>query len=251
MRPFLFEEFQTCADVQSVLDCVLDRSLQLNVTDLGNIQLMDWKSGCLEIKAQRGFEPEFLNFFKRVAIDDGSACGRALRSRGAIALDDVMTDEEFSPYRDIAGRAGVRAVVSTPLVSRSGALVGVLSNHFSTVHRPTDLQVQGLKEVAELAANAIIRVRAKQDQDGLVASSLELIQQSYRTLDNAEKLLSRARSTAINRIEAVVSGDRVRWLSATGRSRPSAPRDDTGADRDGALVDQGPTTFHGLSTGTR
>src|SRR5215510_590763 len=55
------------------------QGLELSGTALGNIQLMDWSTGCLTIAAQRGFSNEFLRFFHRVTAEDGSACGRAVR----------------------------------------------------------------------------------------------------------------------------------------------------------------------------
>jgi GAF domain-containing protein len=122
--------------VAAVLECVLDCGLELTGARLGNVQLMDWNAGCLKIASQRGFGPEFLAFFKRVALNDGTACGRALHSRSTIVIPDTMADAGFPPYRDVAARAGFRAVQSTPLVSRSGALVGVLSNHFGEAGRP-------------------------------------------------------------------------------------------------------------------
>ena len=126
MRSLLFEQLQKCPDIASVLDCVLDRSLELSGARFGNVQLMDWRLGYLEIKAQRGFQSEFLNFFDRVKVEHGSVCARALRNREATVIDDIMVDEPFSPYRDIAYRAGIRAVQSVPLVSSSGAALGVL-----------------------------------------------------------------------------------------------------------------------------
>jgi GAF domain-containing protein len=192
----LRDDLRGCADVQSALNCVLVRSLDLAATFLGNVQLMDWKSNCLRIEAQRGFEAEFLNFFRCVELGHGSACARALHSRTTIAVEDIMTDPDFAPYREIAGRAGVRAVECFPLVSTSGALVGVLSNHFTIVQRLTDLQRRGLEEAAELAANAIIRLRAN-DHVGHIESSLVSLEESYDALDRAEKVLWRARQPAI------------------------------------------------------
>jgi hypothetical protein len=52
------------------LDWLLDRSLDLSRAGFGNIQLMNWRAGYLEIKAQRGFQDEFLNFFERVKLED-------------------------------------------------------------------------------------------------------------------------------------------------------------------------------------
>src|SRR5262249_54957694 len=172
MRTVLAEDLRLCGDVGSVLNCALQHSLEVTGARLGNAQLMNWRRGYLEIEAQRGFEVEFLNFFRRVKLDHGTAYGRVLQSRRTVVVDDIMADQDFSPYREIASRAGVRAVQSTPLVSTSGALVGVLSNHFSTVGRPTELQLRELNETAELAANAIVRIRA-QNPVRLVESALD------------------------------------------------------------------------------
>jgi GAF domain-containing protein len=197
MRSLLFEQLQKCPDIDAVLDCVLDRSLELSGARFGNVQLMDWRSGHLEIKAQRGFQPEFLNFFDRVKVEHGSACARALRNRETIVIDDIMADTQFSPYREVACRAGVRAVQSVPLVSSSGAALGVLSIHFPIVRRPTDRQVLGMTEAAELAANAIIHLRAIDGGEKML-DSLDLLQKSREAIVNAEKLLSRARCARIS-----------------------------------------------------
>jgi GAF domain-containing protein len=185
----LFGQLQKCADIPSVLNCVLDRSLEVSGTCFGNVQLMDWGSGYLEIKAQRGFQSEFLNFFERVKFDDASACARALRNRDAIIIDDIMTDKQFAPYREIACRARVRAVLSTPLVSSSGAALGVLSVHFPIVQRPMDIQVRGMTEAAELAANTIIRLRAINGEKML--NAFDVLHKSREAIIAAEKLLSR------------------------------------------------------------
>jgi GAF domain-containing protein len=185
----LFGQLEKCADIQSVLNCVLDRSLELSGTCFGNVQLMDWRSGYLEIKAQRGFQSEFLNFFERVKFDHASACARALRNRDATIIDDIMADKQFAPYREITCRAGVRAVLSTPLVSVNGAALGVLSIHFPMIHRPTDMQLRGISEAAELAANAIIRLRTINGQKMLNAP--DVLQKSREAIIAAEKLLSR------------------------------------------------------------
>jgi GAF domain-containing protein len=204
MWSLLFEQLQKCADIQSVLNCVLGRSLEVSGACFGNVQLMDWRSGYLEIKAQRGFQSEFLNFFDRVKVEDGSACARALRNCETIIIDDIMADEQLSPYREIACRAGVRAVQSVPLVSSGGAALGVLSIHFPIVHRPTDIQVLGMTEAAKLAANAIIHLRVA-NGDGkmlesreLLRNSLDLLRKSREAIVNAEKLLSRVSGARVN-----------------------------------------------------
>ena len=47
------ERLQKCADIQSILECVLDQSCDLVDASFGKVQLIDWKSEYLQIKAQR------------------------------------------------------------------------------------------------------------------------------------------------------------------------------------------------------
>jgi len=148
-------------DISSLLKQILEKGLQLTGTDLGNVQLMDWKSGYLTIAAQRGFADPFLEFFRVVKSDDGSACGRAVRHRRPVVIEDVLKDAEFAPCREIAVEAGFRAVQSTPLISRDGAFLGVLSTHFPRRHRPSECELQMLQALGEMAGNAIVTHRHK------------------------------------------------------------------------------------------
>jgi GAF domain-containing protein len=191
-EPKLSAEFhhsvmQEGADLQSVLERTLAESLKVCGTELGNVQLMNWRAGCLEIKTQRGFNDEFLSFFKRVHFGDGSACARALKSRKPVIIEDITLDPEFRFCSAIMHRAGVRAVQSTPLVSRYGAFVGVLSTHFLRSHRPTDLQMRAVADAAHCAAEVIIRFRAE-----ATARACATIQKSLKSIDESQAALARA-----------------------------------------------------------
>src|SRR6185312_10719399 len=96
------------------------------------------------IAVQRGFEKEFLDFFREVTTEDDSACGRALRARERIVIEDIETDEAYAPLRPIAQRAGYRAVVSAPLIGIGGMPLGIVSVHFGTSHRPSEQDLHRL-----------------------------------------------------------------------------------------------------------
>src|SRR5262249_42407993 len=53
------------------------------------------------------------------------------------------------------------AVQSTPLISRSGGLIGMLSTHFTRPHRPDDPTLQMLDMLAREAADLIGEIRAQ------------------------------------------------------------------------------------------
>ena len=147
------------------LERLLSASLAATGASMGNVQLMDWHTGRLTIASQRGFGRYFLECFRTVDARDGSACGRAVRDRRAIVIEDVMLDCEFAPYRRIADQAGFRAVQSTPLISTSGAFLGVVSTHFSAAHRPSAGEMLAVSSAARAVANAIIRQRAEEPSD--------------------------------------------------------------------------------------
>lgn len=169
--------------LQAIVDATLAQALELSTADLGNVQLMDWQTACLEIVAQHGFGREFLTFFKQVTALGGSACARALRSGESIIVEDVEYDEAFAQCRAIARRAGFRAVQSTPLIATGGATVGMLSTHFPSPRRPSDATMGTLKRLARSAADAIIFYRAvREDVGTMVARSHQAVADSRRIL---------------------------------------------------------------------
>src|SRR5262249_49541708 len=155
----LSEKLRYGRDPHSLAGCLLHEGLMLSQARFGNVQLMNWKNGCLEIEAQSGFGDEFLNFFKQVYFADVSACARAFRKRSSMVIEDVTTDQQFAPCCEILTRAGVRAVQSTPMISSGGALVGILSTHFPILHRPGEIEMRNLRHAAQVAADALILIR--------------------------------------------------------------------------------------------
>jgi PAS domain S-box-containing protein len=150
------------AEVQPLLEEVLDASMTMLNADFGNVQLYDPETGALKIVAQRGFQQEFLDYFDRV--EEGTAsCGAALQRRERVVVEDIETDPLFAPHRKIVAAAGYRAVQSTPLFSRSGEPLGMISTHFHQPHRPAERELRLIDLYARQAAEMIERKRAEED----------------------------------------------------------------------------------------
>ena len=147
-------------ELPSVLRDVLNESMELQHADFGNVQLFSPVTRSLEIVAQKGFRDDFLSHFGTVS-DTDSACGRALQQSNRVIIEDVLIDESFAPHRRIAASAGFRAVQSTPLFSRSGEPLGMISTHFRQPHRPLDRELRFTDLYATLAAELIERQRAE------------------------------------------------------------------------------------------
>jgi len=147
-------------DVHKLLLEVVDAAVEVTGADMGNIQLFE--NDRLQIVAERGYDAGSMDFFNSVGEGD-TACGRALRRGERVIVDDVARSPVFAgtPALPAMLAAGAMAVQSTPLVSRSGQTVGVLSTHYRTPHRPGDREVHLIDILARQAADVIERRRAE------------------------------------------------------------------------------------------
>jgi PAS domain S-box-containing protein len=163
------------SDLPSLLYAVLDATIELQGADFGDVQLYNKETRTLEIVAQRGFQKEFLDYFRSVDADEGSACGLALKHRTRIIIEDVNLDADFTPHRGIAASAGFRAVQSTPLFYRdSREPVGMLSTHFRHPHRPSarDLRLTDLyaRQATDVIAFRLTEQRLRESEARLQAA---------------------------------------------------------------------------------
>jgi PAS domain S-box-containing protein len=113
------------------------------------------------IVAQRNVPEAFLTHFARVH-DESAVCGGAVRRLERVIVEDVLADPLFAPERELAEVAGFRAVQSTPLVSRKGELLGVISTHFRQPRRFSDTVLRFTDLYARHAADLVERNRAEE-----------------------------------------------------------------------------------------
>ena len=152
------------SDPAGLLLEIVDAAIAITAADMGNIQLFDQVSESLRIVASRGFEAPFLEHFNAVHDGQGS-CGSAARRGGRAVIGDVTTSPVFAGTPDLAVMlaAGERAVQSTPLVSRSGRLVGMLSTHYRTPRLPVERDLHIVDLLARQAADWIERLQAAEE----------------------------------------------------------------------------------------
>ena len=156
--------------------------------DRGNLQLFDAASGALRIKAHRGFEEPFLEFFDAVGHDEPAVCGSAMRLGERVAVEDIMQSPIFAgkPALAVELEAGVRAVQSTPLVSSAGHLLGMLSTHFGRPHLFSERDLRLMDLLARQAADYIER---KQSEESLRVAN-ERLQEADRRKDEFLAMLA-------------------------------------------------------------
>ncbi len=143
---------------------IVDAAIAITAADMGNVQLLDQGSGTLKIVASRGFETPFLRFFDAVHAGQG-ACGTAMQRGARVLIEDVATSPVFvgTAALEVLLAAGVRAVQLTPLVSRAGRVVGMLSTHYRVPHSPADRDLHVVDLLARQAADWIERSNAQDE----------------------------------------------------------------------------------------
>jgi signal transduction histidine kinase/CheY-like chemotaxis protein len=149
-------------DLRTALEKLLEASMTILGAALGTVQLYNSESRSLEIVVQRGFRADFLDHFRAAGSADGSAGSRSMERRERVIIEDVETDAAYAPHRPIAASAGYRAVEATPILSRGGEVLAVLSTYFRQPHRPSERELGMLDLYVRLAINFLERVRAEE-----------------------------------------------------------------------------------------
>ena len=164
---------------------ILDTAISLMSSDMASMQLLDPENKKLHLLAWKGFHPQSATFWQTVHFNSTSTCGIAFSTGCRVVVPDVETCDFMAGTADLDEyrRSNIRAVQSTPLVSRSGQLLGMISTHWREPHQPTERALRRLDVLAQQAADLIERSRAEaalresNEQVRWLASIVECIQQ--------------------------------------------------------------------------
>ena len=116
-----------------------------------------------------GSAPSLPAFYVRAL--DGSAigpyagsCGAAASSGKPVVAEDLMTDPNWEPWRDLASRAGLRACWSHPILSADGHVLGTFALYRAEPGAPSAMDVELVRRSAGLAAIALERAQHHEDR---------------------------------------------------------------------------------------
>ena len=152
---------------EALWELVLDAAMAILHSDLASIQMFHPERGTegeLRILGHRGFSMEAVRRWEWVRSTTRTTCGESLRTGGRVIVPDVRNCDFMSGSEDLDGYldAEIRAGQSTPLVSRSGALLGMVSTYWFEPHDLSATELRALDVLARMAADLIERSRAEE-----------------------------------------------------------------------------------------
>jgi len=150
-------------DSEAIYTQIVDAAIALLHADMGSLQRFQPETAELLVLASRGFDPSAAKAWKRVSVRTGTVCAEALRRGERVIVHDVRQSDFLKNRKmlEIFRRCHVRAVQSTPLISRDGQLVGMLSNHWREPHRPSVRELRLLDVLGRQAADLLERAHAE------------------------------------------------------------------------------------------
>ncbi len=167
-------------NIQALYEGLIDSAMRIMCSEYASIQILfneNDKESKLKLLAYRGFTPDAVKSWELIDVEKAcTSCSQAVRSRQRIIVSDVEHCDfmEGSADQIVYMKTGIYAGQSTPLISRNGKILGVISTHWSKCYNPTERQLSLLDVLARQAADLMER---KMSEEALAES-----EERYRTL---------------------------------------------------------------------
>jgi two-component system CheB/CheR fusion protein len=144
-------------DMQSLYENIVAVAGDIAHADGAAVQLLEPEAGALVLLAARGIPRTLVERYRTMDAGDGNVWDLALRS-GRRVFADFEAGSAATAAADRAHRdAGFRCALGTPLLSRGGAPIGMITTHWKALHAPTDRELRYIDLLARQTADAIER----------------------------------------------------------------------------------------------
>ena len=147
--------------IEGVLQYAMEAAVGASGADQGILQVVEGES--LRVVAHWGLKAPFLKFLES-ADAFTSVCLEIAKRGKRVVVSDVEKTEFFAGTKSLAAlrAAGVRSLQSTPMVSRSGKTVGILSTYRRKRCRPKERDLWQIDLLARQATDLIEVARAQE-----------------------------------------------------------------------------------------
>ena len=139
-------------DLPTALQDVLDSAVEMTSADMGVIQVTGEADTRLEIVALRGLSRDALQQMQGIPTGAGSIFDAALRFRKRVVISDVLIAASGGEHLQTPPDPICRAVQATPLISRDGRALGILSTMYIQPYTPSERDLRLLDLYTQQAA---------------------------------------------------------------------------------------------------
>jgi signal transduction histidine kinase/ActR/RegA family two-component response regulator len=151
----------TGLEIQPICEEILRAVTELDRAPMASLRLFDPGRNELQMVASIGISEEFCSTHRDAPLDAGASSVAVRESRTVIA-EDLQRDLPESAAPEFVKVHGIRAVCSTPIIARSGCVLGAISSYWREPHRPSERQVRLVQLYANHAGNVIETVQLYQ-----------------------------------------------------------------------------------------
>ncbi|WP_242036476.1 PAS domain S-box protein [Leptolyngbya sp. FACHB-321] len=156
-------------DTQTLYQEILAAAIALTRANAGTVQILDVATQELVLLANQGFEQTIITYFDRMSESANTPCGMALKTGNRSFVDfDVPESENHDRARRMLLEAGYRSGQSTPLITRAGKIIGMVSTHWHQHHRPSERELRFLDLLARQAADLIEQRQTAEEREQLL-----------------------------------------------------------------------------------
>ena len=86
-------------------------------------------------------------------------CGTAAFTNERVIVDDIQSHPYWTPYKELASKAGLGACWSEPIRSTQGKVLGTFAIYLHNIHQPTEANIALIEQTASLASIAIEKIQ--------------------------------------------------------------------------------------------
>ncbi|WP_035984223.1 hybrid sensor histidine kinase/response regulator [Leptolyngbya sp. KIOST-1] len=156
-------------NVQVLYDETVAAAVALMQADAGTIQILEQDTQAVVLLASQGLAQETVDYFYRLDATSHTACGIALATGERAIIDyDVPIHEDPDGSLQRLVEAGFLCGQSTPLISRWGRAIGIVSTHWRDHHCPRDRELRLLDLLARQVADLIEQRQAAIERNQLL-----------------------------------------------------------------------------------
>lgn len=150
-------------NVQVLYDEIIGTAVKLLRADAGTIQLYNEETQQVILLSAVGMTDSMTSRLNRLNATPGTSYAHAFQTRKRVLLtfdDPTLSDPDGTNKEHL--EAGLLSAQTTPLIARSGKLIGLISTHWKQHHRPKERELRFLDLLVRQAADLIHQRHAEE-----------------------------------------------------------------------------------------